>query len=609
MEQLSQHLATDGFVSTTSPVAARPNTMAAGSSNVLLTGSGRSVAYSGIATFAGTGSRALFQIPDGGFAGLGNGATNGIGTVFGIIAKAIGYIGQGLLVINGTSRAVNASTALQILLYKSGSYSGAGTGPFAAGLSQPTAPTIAEHSTNTSTTNSGTTSAVIWFVRSATGGRSRKSAPSNVLVVDGKTVRLTVDAADLTTASTLGYDRIGVGVTQWGFGATGPEYAINSNGGEYAISSLTTVDAVANSLELQWSTAGLVGNMLAPVDDYAPPAAVFAAALEDTLAVIGCYGDVASGVTATTPGTVIAVSLPVFIESFPPDNLLFLPEAPTGVLPRASDGFAFVGCKNSMHALTYTGGSPALSLQTVWATTGVAAQHNMFLAEGGRLYAFSYGKRGLVRIGAKGEPETEWAADVADEVATWTAAEVHGGWDNDYQLAVFCHGKTVLAYNTQLERWCAPISLAGSLTADEAVCGAVTVGGTLYIATRDTVTTASALKLWTLHGGSGSTYEVFTPWEVSPAYADELFRLDAMFRADTATPDVTLKVFTNGDRTTPKVTKTIDVSATGLQHKTQRINVRGAKSYCLSFAHQSAGGDAGLEGIRVSGVRSQVVTS
>jgi hypothetical protein len=594
-------------VSSTSLAAARPNTMAPGSNNILLVGAGKAVAHSGIAIISAVGSRAMFQIPDGGYAGLGDGVTAGIGTVLGIIAKAIGFIGQGNLVTNGVSRVVSASTALQILLYKSGSYSGAGTGPYTAGLSQPTAPTIAQHSTNTSTTNSGTASAVIWFVRSATGGRSRKSAPSNVLVVDGKTVRLTVDASDLTTASALGYDRIGVGVTQWGFGATGPEYAINSNGGEYAISSLTTVDGTANSLELQWSSAGLVGNMLAPVDDYPPPAAVFGAGLEDTLAMIGAYGDVTSGVTAATPGTVVAVSLPVFIESFPPDNLLFLPEAPTGVLPRASDGFAFVGCKNSMHALTYTGGSPALSLQTVWATTGVAHQGAMFLGEAGRLYIHSYGKRGLIRIGAKGEPETAWASDVADEVSTWNPADVYGGWDNDFQLAVFCHGRTILCFNTQLERWCAPITITGAITTDEVICGTVTVGGTLYIATRNTATPATALKLWTLHGGSGTTYEIYTQWEVSEAQADEVFQLDMMLRADSTLTDVTTKIFMNGDRTTAKATKTFTLTSTGLQHLTWRPNVRGAKSRCLYFSHKSSGGDAGLEGIRVRGVRSAVI--
>jgi hypothetical protein len=606
MEQLSQHQANDGFVSTTSPANARPNTMARGSSNTLITGAGRSVAHSGIASVAGLGSRALFQIADGGFAGLGDGATAGIGTVFGTISKAAGYIGQGLLAINGVSRAVNASTLLQFLLYRSGSYSGAGTGPYVVGLSQPSAPTIAV-TPNASTTNSGTASAVIWFVRSATKGRSRKSAPSNVLLVDGKTVRLTVDASDLVTAAAFGYDRIGVGVTVWGFGVSGPEYAINSGGGEYAITSLTTVDGVANSLELQWSSAGIQGNMRAPIDDYPPPAAVFAAALEDVIAVIGAYGDLTAGVSGLNPGTAIAISLRGFVESFPPDALLILPEAPTGVLPRASDGFAFVGCKNSMHALVYTGGSPALSLQTVWATTGVAAQHNMFLGEGGRLYAFSNGKRGLVRIGAKGEPETAWASDVADEVATWNAADVYGGWDNDYQLAVFCHGRTVLAFNTQLERWCAPISLAGSLAATEVVCGTVTVGGSLYVATRDTASPGAALKLWTLHGGAGSTYEIYTQWEVTPAQADEIFQLEAYLRADTVAYDVTLKLFTNGDRTTPQLTRTVTLPRTGLQHLTLRPNVRGARSYCLYVSHRSAGGDAGLEGIRVSGTRSGVV--
>jgi hypothetical protein len=604
MIELARQLASDGYVSSLAPTVRRTNSFAKGSSNYLLTGAGRGTAWSGALLQAGvTGSRALFQIPDGGYAGLGDGATAGVGSVAGLVARAIAYIGQGALYINGVSRSVSASTALQIILYKSGSYSGAGTGPFTAGMAAPSAPTIAAHSANASTTNFGTTSTVHWFVRSATGGRSKKSAPSNVAVVDHKTLRHTVAAGDLTTATTVGADRLGIGVTTWGAGATGPHYEER----EIAISSLTTVDGVGNSVELQWSSAALSGAPLAPLDDDPPPAGVFVLAIEDVLAVIGCYGDVAAGVSATSPGTAIAVSLPVLIESFPADNLLFLPEAPTGVLPRASDGFAFVACKNSLHALVYTGGSPALSLQTVWASTGIAAQHNMFLAEGGRLYAFSNGKRGIVRIGAEGEPDTEFAKDVSDDTSAWVAADVVGGWDVDNQLACFAHGKTILAFNSQLGRWCAPLDMSAFLTTNEKICAAVTVQGKLLFATRDTVTTGAALKLWALHGGAGTIYVVRLPWEFAGLSADELFRVETLMRAE-GVSNVNLNVFTNGNGTTPKYTKLYTLSGAGIQHLTPiRCNVRGAKSWCVEFTHLSAGGDAGLEAVRVLGERSGVI--
>lgn len=596
MQQLATNAGVDGFCFSRSPMATRPNCLTSGSQNLLITGAGLVTAHSGIATLAGRGSRSLFQIPDGGFAGLGSGSTSGTGDIFGLIARAIAFIGAtSNLVINGTSRAVNASTALQILLYKSGSYSGAGTGPFTAGISQMSAPTVAV-TPNASTTNSGTMSVVTWFVRSATGGRGRKSSPSAVLVVDGKTVRVTVSGGDLTTATNNGYDRLGIGVTKWGFGASGPAYEYT----EIAISSLTTVDGVANSYELQYSSLELEGAPLAPLDDFSPPAGVFACALEDVVAVVGCYGDVASGVSATSPGTAIAVSLPVYIESFPPDNLLFLPGAPVGVLPTPSGGFAFVAGLNFMCALTYTGGSPALSLQTLWATTGIAHQGAMFLGEGGRLYAFTSGKS-IVRIGADGQPESAFSADVSDYVSGWDATEVYGGWDDKYKFAVFCHERIVLCFNTQLGRWCAPLDLTGALATYEAICGVVTVGGNLYLATRDRDSPAVGLRLWTLHGGFGTTWDAYFSWNRSQDVSEDIYLVECAVRADNTTYPVTLEIFANGDESIVEESKSFTLAGTGKQHLTKKANVRGAKSHRIHLQGRTQGGDGGPEGVRISG--------
>jgi hypothetical protein len=605
LRTLSRKVVRTGFVSTTS--AAREGSVIGASKNLLFDSSGRSKAYPGPSVRGEAGNRVLFNSPDGTHAGLGTAAAAGIGSIVGLVARAIAFIGTGALYLNGVSRSVSASTALQILLYRSGAYTGAGTGPYTAGLDPPGAPTIAEHSITTSAINLGTTSAVLWFVRSATGGRSRSSLPSNVLVVNGKKVRLTVQSADLTTASTLGYDRLGIGLTQWGFGASGPTYEY----AEIAISSLTTVDGVANSVELEWSSAGLSGKPFAPIDDYPPPASVFACALEDVVAVIGCYGDPVAGVSATSPGTAIAVSLPVFIESFPPDNLLFLPEPPTGVLTRAAGGFCFVACKNSLHALYYKGGTPALSLKTVWAQVGVQAQHNMALAEGGRLYAFT-GKGAMVRIGERGEPETAWAADMAAETTAWTPANVVVGWDGDTQSIVFGHHKTLLAFNTQTGVWDTPVDLTASLTAAETLCAAVTVGGTLYFAARDTVTTANPIRLFNFQGGSGTTYEAYLPWEESEAHRDVITRLDVTVRCDNTTYPVNLRIYKDGDFSAPAWSKAVTPTRTGLVHlPTQRPNVRGARSHSVYVSQRSVGGtgmdSCGVDSVETRGVSTMVV--
>jgi hypothetical protein len=578
--------------------------MGKGSKNSLVTGSGKTTAWTGPHLIGSKiGARELFNLPNGSYGGLGDG-TGGGGSIIGLIARAFGFIGDGPLSVEGVDTGLSATTALQLLLYRSGAYDATS---FIAGLDPPSAPTIAEHSTDVSTTNFGTTSAVYWFVRSATGGRSRKSPVSNVTTVSGKKVRFTVSGADLTAAAAMGADRIGVGVPQWGFGSTGPHfmYPINS-GGEFAITDLTTVDGVANSLELDWASSELQGQDLAPLDDDPPPEAVFAAALEDVIAVIGAFGDLDDGVSLDSPGTVIAVSLRIYIESFPADQFLFLPGAPRGVVQRPSQGFDYIGGADYMCALSYTGADPPLALQTIWDSTGIASQGNMFAGEGGRLHVFSHG--GPIRIGRLGEPETAWADSVVDDMRVWIARDVAGGWDDINKLAVFFHHKEAHAYSYPLNKWCSRLDFSTVFSANEIVSSCVTVEGVLYFSTRDTVTPSNPMKLYTLHGGNGTEYISHLADIQAKGYASELLQLEILLRGDNTGNPVTVKMYKNGDRTTPVRSRNFTLPKTGSQFlRTWRPNLKGARSFSVSVSQQSTGGDCGVDLITLSGEPSDTV--
>jgi hypothetical protein len=582
------------YISNSSLVDSERGACLTGSKNLTFTGAGRAQCFRGPAIINGvTGSRLLFNAIDGSYAGLGDFNTAGIGNIIGLIARALGIIGSGEVYINGVSRSISASTALQLLLYVSASYTGTGTGPFTAGLEPPTAPTLANTPT-ASTIMSGTYSAVIWFVRGATGGRSRRSSPSAVIVNSGFKMRLTVAGADLTYAASVGADRIGIGVTAAGFGSTGPHYEER----EIAISTLTTVDTVANSVLLEWADPQLIGKDLAPILDYPPPAGVFAAALEDVVAVIGCYGDIGTAVTSTTPGTAIAVSLPVFIESFPPDSLLFLPAPPKGVLSRAADGYVFIGGEGYVAALLYTGGANPLSLRVIWPTTGIQSPNNWFLGEGGRLYAAT-AKRGLVRIDSAGEPDTSFAEDVVDDTASWTMANVIGGFDADHNRDVFGHDQTLLLFNPQREKWDTPIDLSTKITGS--LCSCVPVSGGLLLAAND----GSTIRLYTFNSGTGMTYQAYGQIHLSEAEADQLLRVEIAVRSDT-TNAITVKIFTNGDGTTAKDTRTVTPTATRQHLPTQKPNVRGAKSHQVYLSQACGTGDAGPDRVRIRGVSSNI---
>lgn len=631
-----------------------------GSKNLIFLGQNRAQSFKGPAIINSVGSRLMFNAIDNGHAGLGDATTNGIGNIFGLIARALGIIGSGPVYINGVSRSISASTALQLLLYRSGSYTGTGTGPYTAGLEPPTAPTLAV-SAIVSTIMAGTYSTVHWFVRGATGGRSRRSTPSAVVVNSGFKLRHTISEADYTYAASVGADRIAIGGTAAGFGATGPHYEVTevaistiqrasalanitsgtpdlvvtdgafttadegstitlvgagAAGANLTTTILTRVSATAvtlavnasttvvngvfrfNSYLIEYADASLVDKDLAPILDYPPPAAPFACAIEDVIAVIGCYGDLTSGVSTTSPGTAISVSLPVFIESFPPDSLLFLPAPPKAVLSRAADGFVFVAGDGYVAALLYTGGRNPLSLRVIWPTTGIANANNWFLGEGGRLYAAT-AKRGLVRIDEKGEPDTSFATDVSDDTAGWTMANVVGGYDADHNRDVFGHAQTLLSFNPQREKWDAPIDLSGKITGN--LCSMVPVAGGLLLAANDGTT----IRLYTFNTGTGMTWEVYGQTHLSPDVQSQIFQVEIAGRFDTVN-DLTFKLFTNGEAS-PVLNKTLTPARTGRLHlPTQKPNVRGAKSWQVYLKQTAGTGDAGPDAVRLKGVGSNV---
>ncbi len=572
-----------------------------GTLNLMFDGENRPQIYKGPAVINSVnGGRIMDNLPDGGYASLGTGAGAGNGSIITLTGMAFAFTGEGALYINGVSRSVAASTTPQMLLYVSGSYSGAGTGPFVMGIERASAPTIAE--TPTADANmSGTISAGIWFVRSATGGRGRASTPSNVLVVNGKTVRLTVDASDLTVASTLGYDRIGIAVTIFGFGLAGPYYFLL----EMDIADLTTVDGVADSVELQFTSASLAQAELAPSLDFMPPEFPFMTALEDVAVGVGAYGDTAAGVSPSSAGTAVVTSLPIYIESYPPDNISFLPERPRGVVSRAEEGFSLIPGENSLSALLYTGGKNPTTLRGIWPQVGFRRRQNMTLAEGGRLYGFSSG-RDLVRLGNEGEPETAWAAPVASRVRGWDPDSEITGWDGRHKLVVFGHLKELLAFAPAMNQgrggWCSPFDLTGKITGD--LCACVTVRGQLLLAANDGTT----VRLYNFNAGTGSVCEVYFPEVMTTEQSMTVMQIVAALRADSTGFPVRLKLFKNGDTSAAAYDSgDITLTRTGFQNLFVRPSLRCARTVQAYLKMTSAGGsDVGPDFLGLGGEQDEV---
>jgi hypothetical protein len=570
--------------------------LARGSANQIITAGGKPQAWKGLAVKPGLEGSLVLTNAGEGYAGLGSfGDTDVKGSVFRILS-ALFFVGNGALRFNGVSMGASAASLLQLKLLSGGSYAGV---TYQAGLSQPVAPTLATLATLgtgfTGRLKSGTYSAKIIKIRSSTGVRSLASLQSNIIVVSesggtGRSARITMPVIGAN-----GADRWGIYVTPKNFGSTGPHYLLR----EVNESDLGTVDGVPRSLEIEWTDGDLVGQPLAPIDSFVPPAAVFGGVLGDTAFLDGCYGDVVGGVSAGSPGSTIVQSLPLRPEEYPPDFTIFPPEPPTALI-RGGDGFYYRWGRSSMGVISNVGGDgPTLAFQLMWATTGIQYPHNATVGTGGRAYA-KCGKTGFCRVGADGEPETSWANPVADIVKDWDDRYTVLGWDGDSHSLVAMNHNTLLVYNETQDKWGAPIAqtLAGDITA------AVTQGNSLIIAAKDNG--ASNIKLYDFNTGTGSLMVSKTDWHFSAGESDLIRQIDTVMRADSLNP-VQVDVYANEDDSAPVMTQTLTPPKTGTtQLQPIKIALPGLRSFAVKLTQQTIGQDAGFEAIRVTGSSNRI---
>jgi len=576
----------------------KPNILSRGSKNVLITGAGKPQAAKLPLLLAGKlGARFMCNAGNS-YGGLGSYAdSSGSGSVVRVMAGLF-FAGTGQLYYDGAAIAgATASSILQLKLLASGAFGGS---LYQAGLSQPSAPTIATRTSlgagMTGKLKAGTYTVQVYKIRTATGCRSNASLASNyaIAVEDnniGQSMRVTFPAAD-----TNGGDRWGICVTPRNFGTTGPYFLLQ----EVAEASLTTIDSVPRSYEIEWADGDLVGKPLAPIESYPPPACIFVGALGNSVFVDGCYGDTVSGVSAGAPGTVIACSLPLRPEEFPADWLAFPPDSPTCLL-RGGDGFYYRFGKNSLGVIAYTGGEPAISYQTLWGTTGVSYPHNAVVAEGGRLYAKT-GTKGLVRIDDNGNPDSTWAAGFVDDIESWSDANTVLGWDENHQTLCIMNGLTIIPFNTTLNKAGAPLDLTGQVTGN--IVAAVTHLGSLYIACLDSGTTS--IKLYQFNAGTGMAMEIYTDWHFPETETEYIRQIDIKGRFDTTNP-ITLKVFKNESLVTPVLSTTITpVAGSPIRLPPWKGLIPDLSSWCIYLKQTAGTSDAGFEMIDVAGYGRKV---
>ena len=432
------------------------------------------------------------------------------------------------------------------------------------------------------------------------------------------TVNFTIDndtSTGISTLSTSSTGTIATWITAVGANDSASSgnqlITLNSTIGVYptATESVTLtrgVNGVPRSYAFEWRDADLAGADLAPIYDYPPPAGLFGGVIGDVTFVDGALGDTVNTATNTAnanpiayPGNVIAISEPARPESFPFSNYIFTNDSPVALL-EGSQGLYWRFGKNSLGVLRYIGGSPAISYERIWTGAGIVNQKNATLGGGGRLYAYT-GARGAVRMGTQGELDTSFASRVADDMASWTPANVVLGYDANYQYVFYAHNKTILAYFEPMDLWSAPLNLSATLGTKN-ILAMVTYNSEVYIAAGD----SGGINLYSFNTGTGTTAKLVTQWQQTGGEFDILSRIKLALRSDTTTT-ATLKGYVNGESTAAN-TQVFDISSGLSVPTTLRPNIRNARIWRLETTMTSAGGDAGIETITVDGDTSDITT-
>jgi hypothetical protein len=276
-----------------------------------------------------------------------------------------------------------------------------------------------------------------------------------------------------------------------------------------ATATIIDVNGTLRAIELEWQDGDLTSEF-AWIDDYPPPAGTHCGALNNVTLVGGCYADATADPTSSGPGTCIAQSLQNFPESFRPTDLLYLPEPIVGMLGRQSDAYLYVGCRDSIHQVQYVGGSDgsACVLTTLWPDVGIAHPHAWCQAYGMIFVITAVGQ--LVTLNAMGQPDSTFAAPIADAIKTWDpAATVLNFHPNTDQLVV-SNGSQAYAFCFRQGGW------SGTIPYSDFASGSALSAVQSQKQMKITLDGGGSHTLFSFNVGSGSTTTAMSHWFKSP---------------------------------------------------------------------------------------------
>jgi hypothetical protein len=254
----------------------------------------------------------------------------------------------------------------------------------------------------------------------------------------------------------------------------------------------TEVSPAGGTVNLEWLDAEVENNELVSFNNDAPTDAEFVADLNSYPIWISCQGQ--GNVTnpeATSPGPFIVPSKPNNIEAAPLD-LAFSSSPPETILGEVSaQGRIYLMTTNKLQIAQSTPSDVVPILIRPFWHDGFAHPYQLVFVNG---ILYGYPVAGPTRSVGDGdllETERNWAADVSEVIATWSAGHVLVGFDPENDAVVFFHAADRLnaagfwttkwlMYGIPQQFWIG----AGEFSADDRdqiVSGVATVGDALEI--------------------------------------------------------------------------------------------------------------------------------
>lgn len=301
--------------------------------------------------------------------------------------------------------------------------------------------------------------------------RGLASSASVVVLPLNNTVKIAFPSA------VTGQTHWAVFATKEGFGGTGDFYRLGYRTSSdadavwyFGISETTVAAATDRTLEFDFRTGDLLPE-LAWIQDYEPPVGTHCVRLENIMVVLGAYD-----------GTVGAVSLPNYFESYNPFHLLYFPEPVTATLSRQIDNYAFVACRNSIHTIQYVGYRgdelPSATITTISPEVGIAYQYNWALG-GGNIALFLEGA-GIAIMTNDGTIDYSFGKEVAKFTKSWTPVETSVSFDPNTRSFVYANNGVSLSFCLESGVWSAPVYITDTGVTGEWVSG-INAQGDLYV--------------------------------------------------------------------------------------------------------------------------------